>query len=45
MESRLVRPFPAHQSRQDRAHSLGLTRRMRRNRKRTGRDGWCEDPL
>ena len=33
MESRLVRPFPAHQSRQDEAHSLGLTRRMRRNRK------------
>ena len=36
MESRVVRPFPAPQSRQDEAHaasSLGLTRRMRRNRK------------
>lgn len=36
MESRVVRPFPAPQSQQDEARaapSLGLTRRMRRNRK------------
>ncbi|SEG71828.1 porphobilinogen synthase [Bosea lathyri] len=35
MESRVVRPFPAPQARQDEAFggSLGLTRRLRRNRK------------
>ena len=35
MESRVVRPFPSPESRQNEAHapSLGLTRRMRRNRK------------
>ena len=36
MESRVVRPFPAPQARQNEATdpaSLGLTRRMRRNRK------------
>jgi porphobilinogen synthase len=36
MESRVVRPFPAPESRQNEAQaapSLGLTRRMRRNRK------------
>ncbi|MCO5092835.1 porphobilinogen synthase [Bosea sp. (in: a-proteobacteria)] len=33
MEYRVVRPFPAAQSRQDEAPSLNLTRRMRRNRK------------
>ena len=33
MDSQVVRPFPAPQSRRDEAPSLGLTRRMRRNRK------------
>lgn len=36
MESRVVRPFPHPESRQSEAQaapSLGLTRRMRRNRK------------
>jgi len=33
MESPVVRPFPTPKSRHDEAPSLGLTRRMRRNRK------------